>query len=241
MTSAVELSDGAGSATCGEHISATGKVRALCVSLPCTRARNLASAGCGDDDGDTSNGQGPSAAATTGTDENTTDENTTVDEGEAGGDRGGSVTGQGKPSRDEFMRAADRICTDSRTELASSGDELQEVVRQLQQGKIDEGEYYRRSGNLTAEFAALAGRAIDEIAALPRPKARRGRTRGLSRRNADAGATLRGAGRGPAQRPATGQRRAEPRASPRAHRDPESGARVRLSQLRRRLTSRSLD
>jgi hypothetical protein len=120
--------------------------------------------GCGgDDDGDDSGGQTPSAADTTANGSDDSESGGTDEDGAADADQ---------LSHAEYVREADRICVAAREELGSSGSDLQDLLREFQSGEIGKREYYRRSGDLTAEFATSASSAIDEIEALPRPRSR---------------------------------------------------------------------
>ena len=185
VTSAVELSDGPGSATCGEHIvrDALGPraLRLTAIALALVTAWPA-----------------PAAVTTTAPTiertgvlrlrpqpELTRTRLTSNHDGRrrgAGGDRGGSAAPDraSRDSRAEFIRAR-------RPHLHGfahgAGFERRRATRrwceQLQQGKIDAREYYRRSGDLTAEFAALASRAIDEIAGPAAAEGQASRTRRL--------------------------------------------------------------
>jgi hypothetical protein len=121
----------------------------------------LALAGCGGDD----DGAQPQGGAVS------TDAGGGDGPGESPADGAGSEAPT--QSRQDYIRAGDRICVEARRGLQAAGREFQDLLRDFASKQIDKSEYYRRGADLTAKFAAVARRAIDKLEALPKPTRRR--------------------------------------------------------------------
>jgi hypothetical protein len=136
----------------------------------------------GDDEQDGSGGSsGNSAAPADGTSGRAQSDETTTATGadgdpdsDAGGsDGGGSAEGEQPPTRADYVKRADAICSRARHEIGERGDQVAELVQQAQKRKITAQEYYRRTSSLTARSAEIARDAVGELKALPKPDSRR--------------------------------------------------------------------